>query len=121
MMAANPKDRPDSLLILDDNLVEAATAGLVDAGVRVPRDMTVVARCNFPHPAPSAVPVMRVGYDVRELLSVCLDGLMRQRRGEPVPDITWIPLVNEEQDGAGAGGRAGFGSGRRGDQERGKQ
>ena len=96
IMSANSKDRPDSLLIMDDNLVEAATAGLVDAGVRVPRDITVVASCNFPYPAPSAVPVIRVGHDVSVLLALCLDSLIRQRRGETVPALIHVPLATDE-------------------------
>lgn len=96
LMAANPADRPDSLLIMDDNLVEQATAGLLDAGVRAPRDVTIVAHCNFPYPAPGALPVVRLGLNVSALLATCLEVLIRVRRGEAVPDVTRVPLEVED-------------------------
>ncbi len=72
LMSGGPDDRPDALLILDDNLVEHATAGLIAAGVRVPGDVEVVAHCNFPWPTRALLPVRRLGYDARELLERCL-------------------------------------------------
>ena len=90
LLAGDAVSRPDGLLITDDNLVEAATAGVADAGVKVPGRLLVGAHCNFPYPAPSAVPVVQVGYDVRKLLNVCLDNLILQRQGGAVPDVSHI-------------------------------
>ena len=95
LMSGRGRARPDALLIMDDNLVEPAMAGLVAAGVRVPEDIIVVTHCNFPYPVPCGVPVMRLGYDVAALVAAGLDNLIRQRRGEPVPDVTTIPLIEE--------------------------
>ncbi len=47
-----PGERPDGLVITDDNLVPDLTAGLAESGVKD----VVVAHTNFPHPTPSAVP-----------------------------------------------------------------
>jgi DNA-binding LacI/PurR family transcriptional regulator len=102
LMSALSDRRPDALLILDDNLVPDATAGLRDAGVSVPSDLTVVAHCNFPHPTPSAVPVIRLGYDVREVLRAGLELLEAQRRGKSSPGEAEVPVV-EEQDVSMAG------------------
>jgi len=77
--------RPDALFIRDDNLVPDATQGLLNAGVRVPDDVEVVAHCNFPHPTRSVVPAKRIGYDVRHLLHLSVEIIERQRRGEAVP------------------------------------
>ena len=96
LMRLPAMDRPDGLVITDDNLVEPAAAGLVDAAVRVGVDLDVVARCNFPWAGASAVPVKRLGYDARELLEVSLDLINRQRRGEPVPSRTEVQAVFEE-------------------------
>lgn len=68
LFAATPGDRPDGLIIADDNLVEAAEAGLMDAGVCVPEDARVIAQCNFPWPTPSPLPVRRLGFDMHTLL-----------------------------------------------------
>ena len=56
MLHGPAHDRPDALVITDDNLVPAATAGVLAAGRRVPADLEVVAHANFPHVTPSAVP-----------------------------------------------------------------
>ncbi len=70
MMAS---DRPDALILGDDNLVPYATSGL-KASVRYhPEDMDVVAWCNFPHPPQSHVPVHFMGPDIRENLRSWLD------------------------------------------------
>lgn len=91
------KDRPDALLVLDDNLVEHACAGLVAAGVRVPDDVTVVAQCNFPWPPPAVLPVRRLGFSVGQMLTACIDSINRQRLGEDVEPWVRIPAVFEEE------------------------
>ena len=71
-LRAPAQDRPDALLIADDNLCEAATAAIRLAGVRVPEDLTVIAHANFPHPTRSHVPAHRIGPDVTKLLEACI-------------------------------------------------
>ena len=93
LMRTAPSERPDALIITDNNLVEYATAGLLAAGIRVPDDLTVIAHTNFPWPTPSYVPVIRLGFDVRELLAACFDSIDRQRHGETPEAVTRIPLV----------------------------
>jgi DNA-binding LacI/PurR family transcriptional regulator len=82
------RQRPDGLLIADDNLVPAATGGLVAEGVQVPQHLKVVAHTNYPWPTASAVPVQRVGVDVTRLLEHCIEVLDLQRGGKPVPALT---------------------------------
>ena len=79
LMNPGQGERPDALIITDDNLVEPITAGLIDAGVRVPEDLEIVAHCNFPWPTPSVVPARRLGFDAREVLSTCLKSIDAQR------------------------------------------
>lgn len=98
LLVSGPRaERPDALIVTDDNLVEHATAGLAAAGVRVPRDLDVVAHANFPWPTPSAMPVTRLGFDVRQLLTLCIERIDQQRRGEPAPELTLLPAVFEQQ------------------------
>ncbi len=97
MMRDGQVDRPDALLVTDDNLVEYATAGLVDAGVRVPTDVDVVVHCNFPWPTPSVVPVRRIGYDAAQSLRACLSSIDLQRQGSPVPAPLMIPALFEDE------------------------
>ncbi len=90
-------DRPDALVVTDDNLVPAATAGLALAGRQVPEDLEVVAHANFPQVTPSAVPAYRLGCDVRQVLHACFERLGQLRRGETPPAITLLPLVDERE------------------------
>lgn len=89
--------RPDALIVADDNLVEAATEGLAASGVRVPQDVEVVAHTNFPWPTKSCVPVTRLGFDIRRLVAVCIERINQQRRGEAFPMMTWLPPLFEEE------------------------
>ena len=105
LMHNEQKTRPDGLIIADDNLVEHSTAGLLAAGVRVPEDAEVVAHCNFPWPAPSVVPVQRLGFDARQVMAACVESIDMQRRGETPPAFVSIRALFENEVGVPAGGR----------------
>lgn len=90
------RDRPDALIITDDNLVEHATAGIVAAGIGVPGDCAIVAHCNFPWPTPSALPMRRLGYDAREVIRVALESIDRQRLGEAAGTLV-VPARFEDE------------------------
>jgi len=97
------KPRPDGLLIVDDNIVEGACAGLIAAGVRVPHDVDVVAHHNFPLPSTGAVPIHRIGFDARTILRECMDLIAMQRRGETPAPIKLVPASFEEEMDAAVG------------------
>jgi len=90
-------ERPDALIISNDNLLEHAAAGLVAAGTRVPDELAVIAHCNFPYPTPSVLPVRRLGFDARGVLESCIQSIGSQRSGDKVPDVTHIPAIFEEE------------------------
>ena len=87
----------DALLITDDSLVEHAVGGLVDARVDVPGDIRVIAHCNFPWPTPSAVPVRRLGHDLRELLLTAGGVLDRMISGQRVKSVTRLNVIFENE------------------------
>lgn len=97
LLFTSPGERPDALILSDDNSVEHALAGLVAAGARVPEDVEVVTHCNFPHPVPSILPVRQLGFDSHLVLSTCIDVLDRLRAGQEVPAATRIPAQFEEE------------------------
>ncbi len=100
LMHEQQRQRPDALIISDDNLVEHATVGLIAAGVRVPDDCDIVAYCNFPWPTPSMLPVRRLGYDARQLLTSAMDKIDRQRAGAPPAPRLDLPAHFEEPSAA---------------------
>ncbi len=99
LLRPGQSERPDGLLVLDDNLVEHACAGLVAAGVKVPDEVSVIAQCNFPWPPPAVLPVRRIGFDCGQMLTACIESINRQRRGEPVEPSIRIPALFEEELG----------------------
>lgn len=99
LMRLRGEDRPDALIVHDDNLVEHAVAGLVAAGVKVPEELDVIAQCNYPSPVPSVLPIKRLGFDVRAILEQCLRIIELQRKGGRPPEQTMVPAVFEDELG----------------------
>ena len=98
-------ERPDGFLITDDNLVEYAIGGLVDAAVQVPSELRVVAHCNFPVTAPTVLPVKRLGYRISDVMDACLELLAEQGQGKP-PGLRLVNAVFEDEPTVPIGSRA---------------
>jgi DNA-binding LacI/PurR family transcriptional regulator len=96
LFKGKPEERPNGLIIADDNLTEHACTGLLQAGLSVPKDVDVVAHGNFPLEGKSLLPIKRLGYDIPAALNIALDLLQRQREGKKVPPVTVVPAVFEE-------------------------
>lgn len=91
-------ERPDGLMILDDNLTEHALNGLIGCGVRIGQDIDVIAHCNWPWPVPCLGPVQRVGFHARHLLELALRTLEQVQAGdEVVAEQVFIPALFEEE------------------------
>ena len=102
LLASLPKaGRPDGLVITDDNLAGPASDGLLQAGIRVPEELRVVAHANFPWPTPCRVPATRLGYDIGKLLRICMERIAEQRRGGTPPRGTLLPPLFEDEVRAG--------------------
>jgi DNA-binding LacI/PurR family transcriptional regulator len=97
LMHPGQDERPDALIIDNDNLAEHALRGLVAAGVRVPEDVEVVAHANFPLHENLPMPVTRLGFDIRQILDACFDSMEAQRLHQPVlPCITLGSMFESE-------------------------
>ena len=81
-------------LVSDDTMLEAVTRGMVRAGVR-PGEVKIVAHANFPHPTPSLLPAMRLGYDVRRLVERAVACIDEQRAGRAGTEVELFPVVSE--------------------------
>jgi len=90
-------ERPDAIVIADDNLVPNFTAGLLASGVRIPDDLEIVAHANFPWPTQSMAPARRIGFDIHRLLEMCIEILAAQRDGKPVPELTLLPPLMQDE------------------------
>ncbi len=97
LMQGEKGTRPDGLIIAHDGLVEHAKAGLIAAGVAVPHDAEVLAHCNFPALAPAVLPIQRLGYDVRQVLRLCIDCIDKIRANQTTPAVVKVPAVFEDE------------------------
>ena len=80
LMNPDQTERPDGLVITDDNLLTPASEGLAAAGVPDRFPLEIVAHCNFPWPTASVVPVHRIGFDVTQIVASCINLVEVQRR-----------------------------------------
>ena len=95
MMRPGQVDRPDGLVITDDNLVDDTIAGLVAEGIKVPDELEVVAHCNFPWPPLKTLPIKRLGLDVTSLLRRGIALIDHKRAGHRIPSVVHIDAVWE--------------------------
>jgi len=101
MFQPDAPDRPDGLIILDDNIIEHTVSGLAAAGIRGPQDLEIVAHANFPGSVASILPIRRLGFDVRQILQIATDHIDQVRRGENAAAIhTVAPVFEHELDRA---------------------
>lgn len=91
-------DRPDGLIIADDNIVAGALHGVQAAGVSTETGVSVVAHCNWPLQTPNMLSsVRRLGFDSRCLLRISLECILRQRETQSAPrEICVSPLFEDE-------------------------
>jgi len=91
LMRLSRNDRPDALMILDDNLVEGVAAACVSLGIRVPDEVALVGHANFPCLPRHSVPVHLTGYDMEGFLRACLRWFEAEREGANPPRA--IPIA----------------------------
>jgi len=97
LMRLPAEERPDALVIADDNLVDHAIAGLVASGQAQEGRVDIIAHCNFPATTSPALPCRRLGFDCHRLLATCFDLLEAQRQGKRAPALTLIPAQFEDE------------------------
>ncbi|MFW5856338.1 MAG: GntR family transcriptional regulator [Planctomycetota bacterium] len=100
-------DRPDGLILTDDHFVEAASGGIIEAGLRTPDDLRVVAHANFPHVTATALAIERFGFDLEVVLQEGVRAIEARRRGEAHPETVRVrPIFGwsevHETEGAGS-------------------
>ncbi len=97
LLNANQIERPDALLLADDNFVENATATLREMDLKIPQDLDVAAHCNFPWPPTTYVPVKWVGFDAKQILEAAIELVDRQRENGNATSSIGVPAVMRDQ------------------------
>lgn len=96
LLLHHESDRPDGLILADDNIVEASLAGVLESGVRVPQDLEIAAYCNFPWMPKTPLPLKRFGYDARQTMEACVDLIDRLREGQAAPRELRLQVLDGE-------------------------
>ncbi|MBS3764702.1 MAG: GntR family transcriptional regulator [Planctomycetes bacterium] len=91
LMHLPTENRPDALLIGDDNLAKDVTEAIAASPVKVPEDLDIVCHANFPCPPPTAVPAHKVGYRMDEVIDVAIRHINALRRGDE--DVRTIKIL----------------------------
>ncbi len=93
-----PKEqRPDGLLIADDNLVEYAASAVIAMGLRVGQDLDIIAHCNWPWAVPNIIPMQRIGFHAGNMLERCIEQIDNQRSNKPIIPFQEIPALFENE------------------------
>jgi DNA-binding transcriptional regulator YhcF (GntR family)/DNA-binding LacI/PurR family transcriptional regulator len=96
LLAAPAERRPDAIIVLDDHMTESVTLGVRDSGAVLPRNLLLITYCNFPDRPPAHVPVIRLGFDSRELFRLMIAAIDTQRRTGRVTDTSLQPVFEDE-------------------------
>lgn len=97
LMLLPPDERPDALLVTDDNMVTETARALYALGVRVPDELQVLVHANFPNPVRTALPFEYIGFDCRQILQSAIELILALRRGEPAPHHVVCPPLFESE------------------------
>jgi len=98
LMHLDGENRPDAMILHDDNLIEPAVAGLLMAGVKVPAELTIVAHCNFPAAVPTPLPLRRLGFDCRQLIREAIKIVEKNRKQKDMPfQEVYVRAVFEDE------------------------
>ncbi len=79
LLSLPEKQRPDSFVIVDDHTVPEVTRALRGILGVSQRKIEIIAGSNFPFSTPAALPVKRLGFDLRKLFSLCFEALKTQK------------------------------------------
>ncbi len=88
--------RPDSLLVLDDNLLEHVMMGLADCNLQAGRDVFVFSQNNWPCDTPRMWPIQRFGVHTGQLLISACRLIEKMRDNQPIERYQSMPSWLEQ-------------------------
>lgn len=96
LMAKFNTERPDGLIITNDNHTPYVQEALLEAGVKVPEELTLVSLTNFPSKIPKTTPVKLIGFNILESLKLAIRIIDDIRDGKKVPKHTKVYTESEK-------------------------
>ncbi|MFA5204238.1 MAG: GntR family transcriptional regulator [Lentisphaeria bacterium] len=99
LFSTNLKEKPDSLIIVNENLTATAARALVELDLVPGQDVDVVSHGNFPAAGDPPKGVLRIGFDAGEGLATAIKLITRARQGQTVPGRTTLGAAWDPQTG----------------------
>ena len=96
MMQGVNGERPDGLIIANENHLPFAAEGIAMSGLLIGNDIDVIAHANFPLSQPSPVGVLRIGFDCRTLLHTCIKNITEIKNGKRPGFVRKVAAVEEK-------------------------
>jgi len=97
LMSLPMMERPNAILVGDDNLIEPVCAGLKFANVKVPGELELVSHCNFPRTSMPALPVKFIGYNIHDLMLRCIEILKLRKSSGKIAKANFIEACTDEE------------------------
>lgn len=98
LLGGPAEDRPEGLIVADDNLVSQSIQGVHDAGVRPGAALDVVVHANFPDASPAEGDgITRLGFDSRAILAAAVRLIDAWRESGQVTGPAEVPAVFQEE------------------------
>jgi len=94
LMNGPPADRPDGLIVSDDNMAGHALLGIQDSGIRLGADVDVILHTNLPSASPIAYSgVIQLGFDAKTILNAGVNLIETWRTKGAPPESVCVPAV----------------------------
>ena len=97
LMHPGQSNRPDGLIIADDNLIEGSVKSLISNNIKVPDELSIVTMNNFPHKVQTELDVTRIGFNIPAMLDVLMTRIEELSSDISPEENTSIPAIMEDE------------------------
>lgn len=91
------QNRPDGLVVANENMIDAVINGLQQENLTVGRDISLAVHTNFPAQRPNGYDMQRIGFNIRSMLDACINALTVCRTGKRIMHHSLVPAELEDQ------------------------
>ncbi|WP_269523543.1 GntR family transcriptional regulator [Coraliomargarita parva] len=90
-------ERPDALLIANDQLADIAVNAVTEHGLHIGSDIDIVAHCNWPKTSQYLLPVRRLGFHAHDFIRASVKLIEEQRLKHQIEAETLIPALYDNE------------------------
>lgn len=96
LFANSGSKRPDGLIIANENLHDHVIDALKRENIIPGRDIKVAVHHNFPTNRPLLPGIKRIGFDVRDIIKMCINAIEESELGNFNPPVKLVEAVYED-------------------------